>query len=73
MKKQNYQVTIGYKAVIGIDVKEISEEEAKRVAIEIFKIIKNKMFHSKDIHLEDDNYKADGCLNMDETWNMLNQ
>jgi hypothetical protein len=72
MKKHNYQITIGYKAVITINVKEISEEEAKRVAIEIFKIDKNKMFRSSDINLEDDNFKADGCLNMDETWNMIN-
>ena len=32
----NYQITIGYKAVICVDVKADSEEEGKKKALEIF-------------------------------------
>lgn len=36
-KKTNYQVTIGYKAVLTMDVKAENEEDAKKLAIEEFK------------------------------------
>lgn len=70
MKKTNYNITIGYKAVTSVNVKATNEEEAKKEALEIFKFNKDKMFKSSLI-LEDESFKADGCLNMDETWNMF--
>lgn len=66
----NYQVTIGYKAVISIDVKADSEDEAKKKAIKIMEKSRDKMV-SSTVQINDDNFKADGCLNMDETWNMV--
>jgi hypothetical protein len=70
-KETEYQVMIGYKAVITIDVKSDSEEEAKRRSIEIFKTQKDKMYRGRDINLEDDSFNAYGIVNMDETWNLL--
>lgn len=67
----NYQVTIGYKSVICIDVKADSEDEAKEKAIEIMKKERDKMFNRQNVNLQDDSFKADGVLNVDETWNML--
>lgn len=67
--KTHYQITVGYKAIIVIDVKAVTEEDAKDQAIKILEANRDKMFKSGDINLQDDNYKADGILNMDETWN----
>ena len=70
--KTNYQITIGYKAVICINVKEENEEAAKETALNLFKNYKDKMFSGKSpLELQDDNFKVDGILNMDETWNMV--
>lgn len=71
MATKNFQVTIGYKSVICIDVKAETEDEAKKKAIAIFSKEKDRMFVKQNVNLQDDNYKADGVLNMDETWNML--
>ena len=69
--KTNFQVTIGYKAVVCVNVKAENEKEAKEKAMEIFKNRKDKIYTRTEIDLQDDNYGANGCLNMDETWNML--
>jgi hypothetical protein len=69
--KTNYQITVGYKAIITIDVKSNSEDEAKKEALEVLKTNRDKMFRNGNIRLQDDNFKADGILNMDETWNQL--
>ena len=66
-----YQVTIGYKAVIVMTVQADSELDAREFAIDEFTKKKDKMYAGKGIELQDDNYKSDGVLNMDETWNML--
>lgn len=68
--KTNYKVTIGYKAIISIDVKADDEKQAKEMAIEIMKKRRDKMSY-KDLCIEDDNFKADGILDMDETWNQF--
>lgn len=68
----NYQITIGYKAVITINVKADNEEEAKKKAIEQMRKSSAKMY-SNSVQVQDDNYKADGILNMDETWNMYDK
>lgn len=71
MAYKNFQVIIGYKSVICIDVKAENEDEAKKKALEIMGKQRDKMFTNPNVMLQDDNYKADGVLNMDETWNML--
>ena len=72
MPQKNFQVTIGYKAVINVDVKATTEEEAKKKALQVFKDKEHqKWFNRKDINLQDDTFGTQGVLNMDETWNML--
>ncbi len=70
--KTNYQITIGYKAVICVSVKAENEIEAKQKAIDQFK---NKFCHggASNINIEDDHYKVDGILDMDATWNMYDK
>lgn len=65
----NYRVTIGYKAIISIDVK--AEEAAKLKAIELFKKQKDKPYKRQDMYLQDDSFNACGIENLDETWNIL--
>jgi hypothetical protein len=67
----NYQITIGYKAVVCVNLKAETEEIAKTNAIKIMKTQRDKMFIRQGFDLQDDNFKADGVLNMDETWNMI--
>lgn len=68
----NYQITIGYKAVITINVKADNEDDAKKKGIEQMRKSSTKMY-SANVQIQDDNYKADGVLNMDETWNMYDK
>ena len=68
----NYQITIGYKAVIYVNVKASNEEEAKELALQKFAKKKDKI-HSNGIEICDDNYKADGIIDMDATWNMYDK
>lgn len=71
--KNEYQVTIGYTGVLTVTVKAENEMDAKKVALEIFKKQKEKVFNTRGkVILEDDNYAANGVLNLDETWNKLN-
>ena len=67
-KKTNYQVTIGYKAVLSVSVKAENEDEAKKAAIEEFE--KYRHFGNK-INLEDDSFGPYGICNMDKTWHSL--
>lgn len=67
--KTEYQITIGYRAVINVSVKAETEAEAKSKGLEIFRNAKDKMAARVDI--QDDNFAAHGILNMDETWNQL--
>lgn len=69
--KTNYQVTFGYKAIITVDVKAVDENQAKEEAVKILKANRDKMFRSNNISLQDDNFKPNGILNMDETWNQF--
>ena len=63
--KENYQITIAYKAVITVEVK----TEAKELGLKYFQ--QNRSFKGKHINLEDDYFKVEGVLNMDKTWNAL--
>lgn len=67
-KKTNYQVTIGYKAVLTMDVKAENEEDAKKLAIEEFK---GYLHFGNKIVLQDDSYGPYGVVNLDKTWNQL--
>lgn len=69
---QEYEITIGYKAVVTIMVKAKNESEAKEKGINVMKKQRDKMFQLSSVLLYDDNIKAGGCLNMDETWNIIN-
>lgn len=66
----NYDITIGYRAVITVGIKANSEQEAKEKAINEFVKARNKMLNGK-VSLADDTYQVHGILDMDETWNML--
>ncbi len=66
-----YQVTIGYKAVINISVKAESEDDARDMATAIMSDQRDKMFKKRGVELQDDSFAAYGVLNMDETWNMV--
>ena len=68
--KTEYQVTIGYKAVLTVAVKADSEQEAKKIGVDVFSNDRQKMFKGK-CTLEDDSFEAHGVLNMDKTWNNL--
>lgn len=69
---KNYQVTIGYRAVITVDVKAESEEDARMKALDLFKKKEREPFcNSKGFSLCDDRYAADGVVDMDETWNAI--
>jgi hypothetical protein len=69
---KNYQITIGYKAVVCVNVKATDEKEAKDIAIKKFSKKKDKIYGS-GIELQDDNFKADGILDMDATWGMYDK
>lgn len=70
MAKTNFQCTVGYKAVICIDVKAENEVEAKQLALKQMTKMQERAYNGSVI-LQDDNFKIDGVLNMDETWNIL--
>lgn len=71
---KEYELTIGYKAVIQVHLKASSEEEAKELAIQEFEKERNRWFKpskNQKCSKEDDSYKVDGVLDMDSTWNAL--
>lgn len=68
----NYQVIIGYRAVILIDVKAENEKEAKEKAVKMLEERKDKIY-TRNIQLADDNFKANGVVDMDATWNMYDK
>lgn len=67
----NYEVTIGYRAVIIVSAKAENEEDAKEKAIETFEKARERLSDSKGIHIQTDRYAADGIVNLDETWNSI--
>lgn len=65
----NYNITIGYKAALTFDIKAENKEEAEKKALDFF--IKQRGFKSQKIRIEDDAFKVDGVLDMDNTWNKM--
>jgi hypothetical protein len=66
----NYSVTIGYRAVIEVNVKAESEEDARVLALKELEKMRGRIA-SRNLNLNDDYYKTAGVLNMDESWNMV--
>lgn len=69
--KTKYSVTIGYKAVISLNVRAENEEDAKKIALEKFKKQKEKLTDTGPLSIEDDSFGAYGVLDMDKTWNEM--
>ena len=69
---KNYEITIGYKAVISVSVKAADEKEAKDIAVKKFANKRGKL-NGGGIQIQDDNFKADGIVDMDATWNMYDR
>lgn len=67
----NYQVVIGYKAVIYVDVRAENEQEAKKIALDRFKKDRQKWCSTKGVNLQDDTFGAHGVVDMDSTWSIL--
>lgn len=65
-KKTEFQVTVGYKAIVTFTVKAETELDAKKIILEK---VKDKGIY--DGNIEDETYDADGILNLDRTWNAL--
>lgn len=70
--KAQFEIIIGYKAVVSVYINAENEDEAKKQASEIFEKSKNKKFYNKYITLQDDNTVIAGAVNMDKAWNSLN-
>lgn len=68
-----YQVTIGYKAVLTVNVKAGNEKDASEIAMIEVEKMRDKISSMSRINLETDNYspKGDGVVNMDKTWNLI--
>lgn len=67
-KKINYQLTIGYKAVITVNLKAENEEQAKKLALEEFEKYRH---YGNKCDIQDDSFNVYGVLDMDKTWNAL--
>lgn len=65
-KKIEYQITIGYKAVICFIIKAETKQEAEKIALQKVETIG---IYEGDLQYE--NYAVHGTLDMDSTWNMV--
>lgn len=65
-KKTEFQVTIGYKAVVNFTVKADDAEAAKKMILD--KVREKGIY---DGELQDETYSAAGILNLDDSWNMV--
>lgn len=66
-KKANFQVTIGYRAIVTFDIKAEDAEQAKKI---VLLQVKEIGIYNGDV--QDETYSAAGVLNVDESWNMVN-
>ena len=71
--KTQYQLTYLYKALLTVDVKAESVEQAVEIGKEGIENVRSKVGRSKDVNLENDSFNpiSDGIINMDATWNKL--
>ena len=70
MSKTNYDLTVGYKAVLSIKVKAGTIDEAKKIGLDEMKKMQKRISSAK-IVLQDDTFKIDGVVDMDASWNIL--
>lgn len=68
--KTNYDVTIGYRAVICATVKAESEEQARETALKEFEKFRSGASKGS-LQLSDDNFEVVGVLDLDKSWNAL--
>jgi len=68
--KTNYDITIGYRAVICATVKAESEEQAKELALKEFDKFRSSSNGGK-LSLSDDSFEIAGVLDLDKSWNIL--
>jgi len=68
--KTNFDVTIGYRAVICATVKAESEEQAKEVALKEFEKFRSSANKGK-LDLSNDSFEVAGVLDLDKSWNIL--
>ena len=66
----NYQITIGYKAVICADVRAENEEQAKEIALKQLQNFRAGANKGK-LNLQDDTYTVAGVLDMDASWGQI--
>lgn len=67
---KNYNVTIGYRAVISASIKAENEDQAKELALKEIGKFRDGANKGK-LTLEDDTFSVGGVLDMDLTWNIL--
>ena len=68
--KTNYDVTIGYRAVITAQVKAESEEEVQELALKEMQKFRSNT-NKGNLQLSDDTVEVAGILNLDKSWNIL--
>lgn len=70
MNKTHYKVTIGYTAVVTVDLNAENEQQAIELARTEFDKVRSAANRNK-LTLDDDNVVIAGVLDMDESWNKL--
>jgi hypothetical protein len=68
--KTNYEVTIHFQALLSVQIKANSEEEAKEKARNL---VASKGIYAKNVSVQDNELKVAGALNMDDSWNKFNR
>lgn len=67
-KQDEFQVTIGYTAVITMSVRAKNREEAQQIAESQFKQDK---FQCKNLLVEGDTWSVEGITNITKTWGKI--
>jgi len=68
--KTNFDVTIGYRAVICATIKAESEEQARELALKEFEKFRSNASKG-NLQLSDDSFEIAGVLDLDKSWNIL--
>jgi len=68
--KTNYDVAIGYRAVITATIKAESEEQARELALKEFEKFRSNA-NKGNLQLSDDSFEIAGVLDLDKSWNIL--
>jgi hypothetical protein len=68
--KTNYQVTIGYRAIVTVDLATETEDEANKIAYDLFDKATGKMVDRK-IQIIQEKIEVAGIVNMDKTFHSI--